>query len=157
MTSVLSLSLEALARYLAEYFIARRYRSRRSRRRHRFSPVPIHLVHRADAARIPPSSARRIYTPPAARHTTFIPVSFSPLPLPPLHSYPFSLVSFVRRLLFAACAFRGGGRSPRGAGCLRLVRRSARSVRRGGGRREEYRCRCMHIDGGNDDVRAAST
>lgn len=108
--------------------------------------------HRADATQIPLSS-RAAYTSPP-------PVPW-PFPQSPLPRARFVRRVVVRHLLFAACAHRRGGRSLRGAGCLRSSD-APPCAARGAGREEdgeaaaagrrEYRCRCMHIDGGNDDI-----
>lgn len=88
-------------------------------------------------------------------------------PLPPL---PPSRARFIRCLLSAATS-SPRARSAAAAALFGVPAAFARPTlrsrgargRKGGsreaaaGRREEYRCRCMHIDGSNDDVRAAST
>lgn len=72
-----------------------------------------------------------------------LPVSQCRLPPPPLSllARAFHPLLVVRRHLFAACALRGGGRSLRGAGCLRpsdapfagCERQEGRKQRSGGG------------------------
>lgn len=116
-------SLSRPARSRHEYFIiAPRYRSALP------SSFPFFFLrcrssraHRVRTPRIPLSS-RAAYTPPPPVSPRFLvssPIAFY-FP-PPLHSLAraFHPLLVVRRHLFAACALRGGGRSLRGAGCLR--------------------------------------
>lgn len=119
-------------------------------------------AHRVRTPRIPLSS-RAAYTPPPPVSPRF-PVSSPPSPLPP------SRARFIRCLLSVATS-SPRARSAAAAALFGVLAAFARPTlrsrgargRKGGsgeaaaGRREEYRCRCMHIDGSNDDVRAAST
>lgn len=156
-------SLSRPARSRREYFIiAPRYRSALP------SSFPFFFLrcrssraHRVRTPRIPLSS-RAAYTPPPPRLSPF--PSVVPPPLPP------SRARFIRCLLSAATS-SPRARSAAAAALFGVPAAFARPTlrsrgargRKGGsreaaaGRREEYRCRCMHIDGSNDDVRAAST
>lgn len=157
-------SLSRPARSRREYFIiAPRYRSAlpSSFPSFFFLRCRSSRAHRVRTPRIPLSS-RAAYTPPPPVSPRF-PVS-SPLPLPP------SRARFIRCLLSAATS-SPRARSAAAAALFGVPAAFARPTlrsrgargRKGGsreaaaGRREEYRCRCMHIDGSNDDVRAAST
>lgn len=128
-----------------------------------FPPVPI--FSRA------PCGGRHEFRFPLAPRTPLLhpslPVSQCRLPPPPL---PPSRARFIRCLLSAATS-SPRARSAAAAALFGVPAAFARPTlrsrgargRKGGsreaaaGRREEYRCRCMHIDGSNDDVRAAST
>lgn len=159
-------SLSRPARSRREYFIiAPRYRSALP------SSFPFFFLrcrssraHRVRTPRIPLSS-RAAYTPSSTRLSPF-PSVVSPIASLP----PPSRARFIRCLLSAATS-SPRARSAAAAALFGVPAAFARPTlrsrgvrgRKGGsgeaaaGRREEYRCRCMHIDGSNDDVRAAST
>lgn len=156
-------SLSRPARSRREYFIiAPRYRSALPVVVSvLFPPVPIFSrAHRVRTPRIPLSSRAAVY-PSATRLSPF------PSVVPPS---PPSRARFIRCLLSAATS-SPRARSAAAAALFGVPAAFARPTlrsrgargRKGGsgeaaaGRREEYRCRCMHIDGSNDDVRAAST
>lgn len=158
-TSVLSSEVSPARSRREHFIIAPRYRSALP------SSFPFFFL-RCRSSRAHTVCGRHEFRFPLAPRTSLLhpslPVSQCRPPPPPSR--------FIRRLLSAATS-SPRARSAAAAALFGVPAAFARPTlrsrgargRKGGsreaaaGRREEYRCRCMHIDGSNDDVRAAST
>lgn len=132
-TSVLSRDQRGLA---ANTLLSRLAIDPRCRRRFRSFSSGADLLARTPCADATNSAflSRRVH-PSSTRLSPF------PSVVPPPLTLAFHPLLVVRRHLFAACALRGGGRSLRGAGCLRpsdapfagCERQEGRKQRSGGG------------------------